>query len=103
MRVAIDTPGAGAGPATGSGAGLSRRRFLTCVIAAPTLTVAVRAADRFGGPLTAWAPQPAGASTTPSDIVDLSDALTLAALPTAYLLVIEITTDGRAVVHVPRA
>ena len=38
-----------------------------------------------------------------ADVVDLSDALTLAALPTAYLLKIEITAANRVVVHVPRA
>ena len=70
---------------------------MTFVVAAPTLTVAVRALDGLVGPL------PAAASPGVSDVVDLSDALTLAALPTAYLLVIEITADDRVVVHVPRA
>jgi isoquinoline 1-oxidoreductase beta subunit len=75
----------------------TRRRFLTFVLATPVLTMAVKAADDLG-----WAP-PAGASPTPSDVVDLSDALNLAAAPTAYLLVIEITEANRVVVHVPRA
>ena len=76
---------------------LTRRRFLTFVIAAPTLTVAVHAVDGWLGPA------PAAASPQVSDVVDLSDALTLAALPTAYLLKIEITAADRVVVHVPRA
>ena len=66
-------------------------------MAAPVLTMAVRAVDDLG-----WAP-PAAASVTPSDIIDLSDALNLAAAPTADLLIIEITAANRVVVHVPRA
>jgi len=79
--------------------GLSRRRFLTYVAAAPVLTVMVKAIDDIAGPL----PQLAAASPAVSDVVDLSDALTLAAAPTAYLLKIEITAANRVVVHVPRA
>jgi isoquinoline 1-oxidoreductase beta subunit len=78
---------------------LSRRRFIACVVAAPMLTVVVKAFDDIAGPLSA----PAAASPGVSDIVDLTDALTLAALPTAYLLKIEITDANRVVVHVPRA
>ncbi|MGW6918366.1 molybdopterin cofactor-binding domain-containing protein [Kitasatospora sp. NPDC054939] len=36
------------------------------------------------------------------DIVDLGEALTLATLPTAHLLVLEVTPAGRAVLHLPR-
>jgi isoquinoline 1-oxidoreductase subunit beta len=78
---------------------LSRRRFLTFVVAAPMLTVVVKAFDDVAGPFS----EPAAASPGVSDIVDLTDALTLAALPTAYLLKIEITAANRVVVHVPRA
>jgi isoquinoline 1-oxidoreductase beta subunit len=49
------------------------------------------------------APRPSSASPGVADIVDLTDALTLATLPTAYLLKIEVTTANRIVVHVPRA
>ena len=80
-------------------AGLSRRRFLAVAVAAPVLTMAVKAIDDVAGPFSA----PAAASPTVSDAFDLTDALTLAAQPTAYLLIIEITQAGRAVVHVPRA
>lgn len=75
----------------------TRRRFLAFAVAGPVLTMAVRAVDDLG-----WMPA-AGASPTPSDLFDLSDALTLAAMPTASLLVIEITAANRVVVHVPRA
>jgi isoquinoline 1-oxidoreductase beta subunit len=85
------------GALAGEWSTLSRRKFLAFAIAAPTLTVAVRAVDNVLGP------QAAGASAAVSDVVDLSDALTLAALPTAYLLKIEITEANRVVVHVPRA
>jgi isoquinoline 1-oxidoreductase beta subunit len=77
----------------------TRRRFLTFVLAAPVLTVVVNAIDGIAWPGLV----PAAASPGVSDIFDLSDALTLAALPTAYLLKIEITTANRVVVHVPRA
>ena len=77
--------------------GISRRRLLAYLVAAPTLTVAVKWADVLDPTA------PAGASPAPADIVDLTDALTLAALPTAYLLEIEITAANRVVVHVPRA
>jgi isoquinoline 1-oxidoreductase beta subunit len=80
-------------------AGLSRRRFLTLALAAPALTVVVKTVDDVLGP----GVRPAGASVGVADAVDLTDALTLATLPTAYLLKIEVTPDDRVVVHVPRA
>jgi isoquinoline 1-oxidoreductase beta subunit len=79
--------------------GISRRRFLAYLVAAPLLTVVVKAVDDTLLPLADRAEAALGVS----NVVDLSDALTLAALPTAYLLKIEITPEGRAVVHVPRA
>ncbi|MBD0674711.1 isoquinoline 1-oxidoreductase [Streptomyces sp. CBMA156] len=36
------------------------------------------------------------------DIVDLGDAMIIAGLPTSHLLVLEVTTAGRAVLHLPR-
>src|SRR4051794_14707671 len=45
----------------------------------------------------------AGASPGVADLVDLTDVLTAAALPTAFLLTIEVTAADRVVVHVPRA
>ena len=76
---------------------ISRRRMLAYLVAAPTLTMVVTSVDGLvGSPST-------GASPGVSDVVDLSDALTLAALPTAYLLKIEITEADRVIVHVPRS
>ncbi len=88
---------------------VSRRRFLTYVVAAPVLTVAVKAIDDMAGPFfpstgaASGVASPALSSPGVSTIVDLTDALTLAALPTAYLLTITITEQNRVVVHVPRA
>ncbi|MDQ1478545.1 MAG: isoquinoline 1-oxidoreductase subunit beta [Actinomycetota bacterium] len=79
--------------------GFSRRRFLAYAVAAPVLTVVVTAVDDIVGPRS----RPAAASPGVSGVFDLSDALTLAALPTAYLLKIVVTADDRVIVHVPRA
>jgi isoquinoline 1-oxidoreductase beta subunit len=76
---------------------ISRRRMLAYLVAAPTLTMVVKTVDDWVGAPTA------GAAPGPADVFDLSDALTLAALPTAYLLKIEITEADRVVVHVPRS
>lgn len=87
-------PPAERGPASNS---LGRRRFLTYLVAAPTLTVAVKLG------LDIAAPGEAQAQLSVPDIVDLGDALILAGAPTAYELVIEITASNRVVVHLPRA
>ncbi|MFB8236597.1 molybdopterin cofactor-binding domain-containing protein [Kitasatospora purpeofusca] len=97
-----------------------RRRFLTYLLAAPTLTVGARAGLDAVAPTTARAagaapaPAPPAATAPPAapsqllglpgipDIVDLGQALQVAGLPTAHLLVLEITTAGRAVLHLPR-
>jgi isoquinoline 1-oxidoreductase beta subunit len=77
--------------------GVTRRRFLAYALATPTLAIAVRVVDdALGAPA-------AGATPGVPDIIDLSDALTLAALPTSTLLIIEVTETNRVVVHVPRA
>ncbi|MEV7773688.1 molybdopterin cofactor-binding domain-containing protein [Kitasatospora sp. NPDC086791] len=102
-----------------------RRRFLTYLLAAPTLTVAARlgldAADpataRAAGPGTGQAAGPAthaaAAARTAAppqllglpgvpDVAGLGDAMILAGLPTSHLLVLEVTPAGRAVLHLPR-
>ncbi|SFQ42280.1 isoquinoline 1-oxidoreductase, beta subunit [Amycolatopsis arida] len=79
--------------------GLGRRRFLTYLVAAPTLTVAARLAGAGEGTAAAQVPSPPGVP----DIVDLGDALILAAAPTAHLLRLEITEDNRARLELPRA
>lgn len=78
-------------------AGLSRRRVLAYLVAAPTLTLVAK----VGGDV--LDPDPAGATAGVSDVYDLSDLLTAAALPTAYLLRLEVTAEGRVVLGLPRA
>ncbi|MFE2915048.1 molybdopterin cofactor-binding domain-containing protein [Kitasatospora indigofera] len=107
---AISTP-------TPDRASVGRRRFLTYLLAAPTLTVAARLA---APPATAAAATAPDAAAVPApapepavgalpglpgvpDVVDLGDALILAGLPTAHLLVLEVTAAGRVVLHLPRA
>jgi len=75
---------------------ITRRRFLAYAAAAPTLAVGVRVADAVAGP-----DAPAGAQV--AELVDFTDALTLAALPTQHLLVIEVTAANRVAVRLPRA
>ncbi|MFE2723589.1 molybdopterin cofactor-binding domain-containing protein [Kitasatospora sp. NPDC059327] len=87
-----------------------RRRFLTYLLAAPTLTIAARAGLDAAAPAAAHAAAAEQASAAPQllglpgipDILDLGDALIVAGLPTAHLLVLEIGTDGRAALHLPR-
>ncbi|MFC9327057.1 molybdopterin cofactor-binding domain-containing protein [Kitasatospora sp. NPDC057015] len=92
---------------TAHGEPVGRRRFLTYLLAAPTLTVAARLGADAAEPSVAAAAEPA-AGALPGlpgvpDVVDLGDALILAGLPTAHLLVLEVTAAGRVVLHLPRA
>lgn len=73
---------------------MERRRFLGYLLAAPTLAVAVPVA-------TAGAAVPS--PPEPGDLLDLGEALTLAAAPTANLIAIRLNTDGTASFAVPRA
>jgi len=81
--------------------GLQRRRFLGYLLAAPTLAVAARIGmDTLDAPdAEAAIPSLPG----PADILDLGDALTLAAMPTSNLIVIQMNRDGTASFAVPRA
>lgn len=87
-------------PDTPSGV-TSRRRFLGYLIAAPTLVVA---ADLTAGSI--FVPAAADAAIPslpqPSDVVDLSDLLTYATLPTANLISVTMNTDGTASFAMPR-
>jgi isoquinoline 1-oxidoreductase beta subunit len=74
--------------------GLSRRRVLAYLVAAPTLTLVAKLGTDG---------EPAGATPGLPDLIDLSDALTAVALPTAYLLRLEVTPEGRVVLGLPRA
>ena len=81
--------------------GVQRRRFLGYLLAAPTLAVAARIGVDTASPGVASAaiPSPPG----PADLLDLGDALTLAAAPTSNLIVIQVNRDGTASFAVPRA
>ena len=75
----------------GSVVGHSRRRFLTYLVAAPTLVVAGQYLGT--GAAEAAVPSP----PAPADLVDLGDLLNAAALPTSHLISLTFTPDG--VVH----
>jgi len=81
--------------------GTGRRRFLGYVLAAPTLVVAARLGVEAAGPDVAEAAIPS--PPAPAELMDLGDALTLAALPTANLISIRLNTDGTASFALPRA
>jgi isoquinoline 1-oxidoreductase subunit beta len=85
-----DSP-ASAGP-------LTRRRFLTYVVAAPVLTVA---AGSVIAPGKAYAVVPS--PPQPENILDLGDVMVAATLQAEDLLVLEVTRDNRVVFRVPRA
>jgi isoquinoline 1-oxidoreductase beta subunit len=81
--------------------GLGRRRFLGYVLAAPTLVVAAQFGEAVLAPDRA---QAAGIGVPePSEIFDLTDMLTTAALPTSGLISIQLNTDGTATFALPRA
>jgi isoquinoline 1-oxidoreductase beta subunit len=82
----------------GAPEGITRRRLLGYAAVTPTLAVAVHLADAAAGPRGA-----ATADAQLAGIVDFTDALTLAALPTQHLLVVEVTAANRVVVRLPRA
>ncbi|TDV37765.1 molybdopterin cofactor-binding domain-containing protein [Actinophytocola oryzae] len=70
---------------------IGRRRFLGYVLAAPTL---VTAAELGIAPAT---------SADITDIVDLNDLMTVAALPTSGLISVEVNADGTVSFALPRA
>src|SRR5919204_2645500 len=81
-----------------TGNGITRRRMVGYLIAAPTVV----AAARFG--LKAEPAEAAGIPTVqPVDHYDLSDILTQAALPTMALLTVTVNPDGSASFELPRA
>lgn len=73
--------------------GVDRRRFLTWVVAAPTLVVA---APIVAQTFTAGEAQAAPSLPEPSEIFDLGDAQNLAAAPTAGLITVTVKRDGTA-------
>ena len=83
---------------------VSRRRFLTYVIAGPTVVAAARWADAgTGGMLAAADMQPIPSAPGAADTYDLNDLLTDATLPTANLITVTMNTDGTASFALPRA
>ncbi|MEU3304075.1 molybdopterin cofactor-binding domain-containing protein [Streptomyces sp. NPDC006678] len=91
-------------PDPGSGVvkdGMGRRRFLGYVLAGSTLTVAAQLGEAVLDPAKAAAVVPSVPG--PSEIYDLNDMLTHAALPTANLISIRIDPDGTASLALPRA
>jgi isoquinoline 1-oxidoreductase beta subunit len=85
----------------GAKAPVSRRRFLTYLVAAPTLTIA---AD-LGVDMAATHPAEAAIPSlpAPAEVMDLGDVLILAGLPTSHMLVLEVADDGTVTLDLPRA
>lgn len=79
----------------------SRRRFLTYLVAAPTLVVAGQYVSTEVGAADAQAAIPSPDQT--ADIIDLGDVLNLAAAPTSGLISLEFGTDGVARFEMPRS
>ncbi|WP_326837146.1 molybdopterin cofactor-binding domain-containing protein [Amycolatopsis rhabdoformis] len=80
---------------------VGRRRFLTYLVAAPTLTLATKLSFDTLVPDTAEAVVPT--LPQPAEILDLGDVLTLSCAPTSGMLLLEVTTDGRVRLQLPRA
>ena len=86
---------------TGERKGLGRRRFLTYLVAAPTLTIAAKIGLDTVAPGTAEAVIPT--LPGPAEILDLGDVLILAGAATSNMLVLEVTTGGKVRLQLPRA
>ena len=85
-------------PPTGD---LTRRRFLTYVVAAPVLTVAASSGVGLIAPGKAHAVVPS--PPQPENLADLGDVMVAATKQAQDLLVLEVTTDNRIVFRMPRA
>ncbi len=79
---------------------LGRRRFLTYLVATPTLSLATNVGLDAVAPSSAEAAIPT--LPAPADLVDLGDVLILASAPTANMLVLEIGADGTVDFRLPR-
>jgi isoquinoline 1-oxidoreductase beta subunit len=99
--MASPTTSPGHDDVTESSGGLGRRRFLTFLVAAPTLTIAAKIAIDSASPSEAEAVIPT--LPGPAEIMDLGDALILAGTATSNMLVLEVTPDGKARLQLPRA
>ncbi|MEV6962331.1 molybdopterin cofactor-binding domain-containing protein [Streptomyces sp. NPDC051207] len=76
----------------------SRRRFLTYLVAAPTLAVATETAVGGSHGAAAVVPTP----PQPADLLDMGDVLILAGAPTAHMLVLTVDEQGTAELRLPR-
>ncbi|MFE3449087.1 molybdopterin cofactor-binding domain-containing protein [Nonomuraea sp. NPDC059194] len=83
------------------GDAVNRRRFLTFLVAAPTLTLATNLVTEATASTTTEAVVPS--LPQPADLMDLGDVLILAGSPTSHLLVLEVTEDGEVRFELPRA
>ncbi|HEX4816839.1 MAG TPA: molybdopterin cofactor-binding domain-containing protein, partial [Nonomuraea sp.] len=109
----MTTPRDGADGGFGGGRGdaVGRRRFFGYVLAAPTLVAAAElglapAPATAGAGAQARAPglAPSGfAATELTELVDLNDLMTAAALPTSGLIAVEVNPDGTVSFALPRA
>ncbi|MEU7469495.1 molybdopterin cofactor-binding domain-containing protein [Streptomyces sp. NPDC044984] len=84
----------------------ARRRFLGYVLAAPTLTTA---AQLVPAPRARAADAPAPAASSPgipspeiTELIDLNDVMTAAALPTSGLITVEVNPDSTVSFALPR-
>jgi isoquinoline 1-oxidoreductase subunit beta len=84
-----------------TGGPLTRRRFLTYVVAAPVLTVAACSAGALIAPGKAYAVVPS--PPQPENILDLGDVMVAATKQAQDLLVLQVTKDNRIVFRLPRA
>lgn len=80
---------------------VGRRRFLTYLVAAPTLTIAARIGLDGLAPVQAEAVVPS--LPQPAEAFDVGDAVVAASAPTAGLMKLEITEDNRVRLELPRA
>ncbi|WP_255953935.1 molybdopterin cofactor-binding domain-containing protein [Streptomyces odontomachi] len=83
----------------GGAGGLERRSFLGFLLAAPTLVAAAEIGATAAAPPAEALPSPPGVT----DIADLNDLLTDAALPTSALITVTVHEDGTASFALPRA
>ena len=81
--------------------GMSRRRFLGYLVAAPTLAAAAPLGLDVFEPNVADAAVPS--LPQPSDVFDLTDVLTDAAMPTSNLIAVVVNTDNTVSFALPRA
>jgi isoquinoline 1-oxidoreductase beta subunit len=100
MSIRSEMAGPRANPEKHDSWKVGRRGLLGFLVAAPTLTVAVRL-----GLDAQAAPAPPAVPGLPglAEFADLGDVLTTAALPTSGLLKLEITEANRVVLELPRA